>query len=99
VKYFPYILSGLYGVLALPLIAANNLAAFEQFILRRRAPSWIPLLGGLLGVAALRTLPIQGLRDYWWLPLFLDWGSIPGMSHVIWVRARRHRKSKTRRKE
>ena len=52
---------------------------------RRRAPSWIPLVGGVLGAVGLWTLPFPETRSLWWLPLFLDWGSIPGLTHaVVW---------------
>ena len=54
----------------------------------RRRPkyeSWVPLLGGLLGACAFFTLPIPSLKQWFWLPLVLDWGSIPGIAYtLIW---------------
>ena len=41
--------------------------------------SWVPLLGGLFGVAALLIVPIDGARTFWWLPLIVDFGSAPGL--------------------
>jgi hypothetical protein len=33
----------------------------------------VPLLAGLLAVLALLTLPIDGARRFWWLPLIVDY--------------------------
>ena len=58
---------------------------------RRPAPSWIPLIGGVLGVLGLLALPFPETRKLWWLPLFLDWGSIPGVTHALVWHLRRPR--------
>ena len=50
---------------------------------RRPAPSWLPLIGGLLGVTGFLLLPFSWAARVWWVPLFLDWGSIPGFTHTL----------------
>lgn len=56
------------------------------FVLKKKAPSWIPLLGGLLawGGMALFDHPIS---SYGWVGLLVDWGSIPGFAVVAWILA------------
>jgi hypothetical protein len=61
-------------------------------IFRGKHSSWIPLVGGLFGVAGVWLLPIAGSHFYWWLPLILDWGSLPGLLSTAWSFAsRKHR--------
>ena len=45
---------------------------------KQRAPSWVPLIGGITGTVAVFVSPIAWLHRYWWVPLVLDWGTIPG---------------------
>ncbi len=47
-------------------------------------PSWIPLFGGVCGAMGIGFLPVDAVKTFWWLPLFLDYGTIPGMLHTIW---------------
>ena len=59
-------------------VAGMNAALFWQGVVRRRkTSSVIPLIGGIFGVLALLSMPIQGVRWHWWLPLLLDWGGLP----------------------
>ena len=54
-------------------------------ICRRPAPSWIPLLGGAFGVAGLLCIPPAWGRTWFWIPLLVDWGSVPGIVEaVLW---------------
>lgn len=60
---------------------------FQSFVKKKQASSWIPLLGGLSGAAGLIALPSEQLGAYWFLPLFLDWGSIPGLAYSAFARS------------
>ncbi|MCW5790720.1 MAG: hypothetical protein KIT72_09890 [Polyangiaceae bacterium] len=66
-------------------IGSLNWAVFWLGHVRRvKAPSWTPLLAGLLGTAAVLLVPLD-LARFWWMPLVLDWGSVPGIAHaIIW---------------
>ncbi len=46
---------------------------------RRRGPSWIPLLGGIAGAAGTLLCPEVTVQRFWWLPLLVDWGCVPGL--------------------
>ena len=64
-------------------LAALNWYAFWTAIVRRqRAPSWIPLLAGMLGSTGVLLAPLPGVSWLWWLPFLLDWGSAPGLLHA-----------------
>jgi hypothetical protein len=65
-------------------LAILNAGVFWKVHVRKQeAPSWIPLLGGLFGVVGLLLLPFEATRDWWWIPLLLDWGCAPGIGHTI----------------
>lgn len=64
-------------------IAGFNWGVFwKGFVRRQEAPSWIPLLGGVLGALGLVAAPIPGTTALCWLPLLLDWGCAPGLLHT-----------------
>jgi hypothetical protein len=50
---------------------------------RKTHVSWIPLLGGLSGAAALLVMPIEGAWRYGWVPLVVEWGTLPGNLHAL----------------
>lgn len=57
-----------------------------------KAPSWIPLMGGLFGGIAMWILPSGDIRSWAWIPLLLDWGSLPGIGHsLLFHLFRKHR--------
>jgi uncharacterized membrane protein YhaH (DUF805 family) len=56
------------------------------------SPSWLPLLGGLAGLAAVLLEPNRILVRVWWLPLLLDAGSVPGLLWTAIWHFRRLRK-------
>jgi hypothetical protein len=52
---------------------------------RRRASSWIPLLGGGLAAIGLLTLPLSKPPWLWCTPLLLDFGCAIGLGYTaIW---------------
>jgi hypothetical protein len=62
------------------------------YVRKRKAPSWIPLVGGITGVIGLWLLPVPAAHRWWWVPLIVDWGSVPGISHATayYLIAHRH---------
>jgi hypothetical protein len=61
----------------------NAAVFYKLYIQKLPAPSWIPLLGGFLGVFALIFIPLDIAHKLAWLPLLLDPGSIPGILLTI----------------
>jgi hypothetical protein len=64
-------------------IIVLNWVVFARKINGRHAGSWTPLIGGGLGAVALAVSPVEALRGYWWIPLILDWGCLPGFGHAL----------------
>jgi len=54
------ILAALLGAVALLLIIGDGYIFFVCAVLRRRAPSWIPILGGLAGALGVLIFPVGG---------------------------------------
>lgn len=54
-----------------------------QWIVKREHSSWIPLVGGSLAAVGLTVIPFKQASTYWWLPLILDWGSLPGIGVTL----------------
>ncbi|MCA8915905.1 MAG: hypothetical protein KDB90_10880 [Planctomycetes bacterium] len=79
--------AGLLAALFVLLALGNGSIAFRAFVLKQKAPSWIPLIGGVAGAIAFIVVPIGGLWMWAWIPLLLDWGSIPGLMHtaLFWL--------------
>ena len=65
------------------IIALNWSTVWIGLVGRQRAPSWIPLLGGVFGAIGLAILPLPGAHRLCWVPLLVDWGSIPGIGLTI----------------
>ena len=42
----------------------------------------VPALAAGIGVLALLTCPTQGSFDFWWIPLVIDFGTLP---YVVWL--------------
>lgn len=86
----------LWWTLAAPLLLLGswllvlNWGAFWVTHIRRSnpAPSWIPLLPGLLLCGGLAMAPLS-LGWLCTLPLLLDWGAIPGITYTVLWHARR----------
>ena len=65
------------------LIYLNSTVFWKRYVKREHTSSWIPMLGGGLGAIALAVLPIANVNKWWWLPLLVDWGSLPGIIYTI----------------
>ena len=77
---------GLGGVLLLVSIWISLLnagVAWNLHVRKVRAPSWIPLMGGVCGAFGLLLIPVEIAHKLCWLPLILDYGSLPGLLHTI----------------
>jgi hypothetical protein len=78
------------GVAALYLSILNWIILVRRFT-RPRAPSWIPLIGGLLGAGALLLEPSGRLAPWWWAAFLVDGGWLPGLLSTAlahWLRGR-----------
>jgi hypothetical protein len=71
------------ALLFLVVAAFNGYVFVAATLLRKRAPSWIPLVAGISGVVAIIISPLGALRSWWWMPLVGDWGSLPGIGYAV----------------
>lgn len=78
---FRWVVAGLLGLVGVYLSAANWVILVQRFT-RKDGPSWIPLLGGVLGAAALLVQPSPLLRSWWWTFFLIDGGSMAGLLTV-----------------
>lgn len=62
-------------------VVMNWLVVF-QWLITKKHSSWTPLVGGVIAAFGVALIPSDAASRYWWLPLVLDWGSIPGLVHA-----------------
>jgi hypothetical protein len=62
----------IFGILAL-----LNAWTVIEYRLNNKHVSAVPLVGGIFGMIGLFILPVGSSETYWWLPLLLDYGSVP----------------------
>jgi hypothetical protein len=58
-------------------LAVFNAWTVANYFKTHKHASAIPLLGGVAGAVAISTLPVDHIGSWWWLPLLLDYGSLP----------------------
>jgi hypothetical protein len=81
------ILNGLY-------CAGGNWYCFYLiFIKKTHAPSWLPLIPGALMFFGFYFFPGNPWSAWAWIAFFLDWGSVPGISHALLFHLWRYLKS------
>ena len=90
-----YFMSFLLATLFLSLMLFNGYVFIAGLLLKKQTPSWIPMIGGLAGLLAIVAWPGEGAKSLWWLPLVLDWGSIPGVAHALGYHAIRSIKNRS----
>ena len=73
-----WFLTAILGAASLWLSLLNWYTLIRQTI-GKPSPSWIPLLGGVLGVLALWSAPGNELSRFFWLPLVVDGGCAPAL--------------------
>jgi hypothetical protein len=78
--------------LALWLSVLNWRVFWKRHVQKVQASSWLPLIGGGLGAVGIVVLPVAGSVAWCWIPLVLDWGSIPGIGYSLFFHLT-HRKS------
>ena len=61
----------------------NLVIAINNYLLGKKWVSMVPLVGGVAGVVGCLTFPSGKLFFYWWVPLLLDYGSIPITAHTL----------------
>ncbi len=53
-------------------------------LVKKKHSSWAPLAGGVFAAVGLAILPIAGVAKYWYVPVIVDYGCLPGMTHTAW---------------
>ena len=76
-------------LISLSIVVGNWGIFVNNYILRKQWSSAIPFLGGIVGAVGVALLPIAGIWKFAWLPLVLDWGSIPVVVVSLFLAARR----------
>ena len=71
-------------LLAVWLSALNWGVFWKRHVRGVATSSWIPFLGGSIGVVGLLSMPIPSAATWWWVPLLLDWGCVPGIGYSIY---------------
>ena len=71
------------------LISVGNVFSIIAYLWRKQHISAIPFIGGILGVCGFLAPPVGWLSHWWWLPLVIDYGSLPMMVvFFIWYAMR-----------
>jgi len=82
-----WICAVLFIALFLLLACINGYIFFCSLTGRKLPGSPTMLVGGIAGCIGLIIMPLEGSWKWAWLPLFLDYGTIPGLIyffHVMW---------------
>lgn len=59
-------------------MAVMNWAVFvNNHILKKKWTSAVPLVGGIAAAIGVICLPVNSSWKYAWIPLLVDWGSVP----------------------
>jgi hypothetical protein len=82
VETIRWLLTVVLAAFAVGLGAFNWRAFWVHGIRERGEPSAVPLVAAVLGILALFTCPLEGSGGYWWVPLALDFGSVP---YAFWL--------------
>lgn len=64
-------------------IMVMNWGVVFQWLWKRKHSSWIPFVGGGLAAVGSAVLPYSTVNGFWWLPLLVDWGCLPGVTYSI----------------
>jgi hypothetical protein len=83
-KIFLCVISGLCLASGTWISALNWVVFWKRHVLCLEAPSWIPLLGGGLVFTGLVVLPLKESPGWSWIPLFADWGCVPGIGYSLY---------------
>jgi len=72
------------GTLSLLICVKNAEVFIKREMLKRKAPSVIPFIGGIIGFFALRVCPLPAIGRWAWVALILDTGTI-GQAYYLWL--------------
>lgn len=64
-------------------LSVLNWICVVQGLRGRSSSSWMPLAGGVLGMAGCLVAPGDALEPWWWIPLVVDFGSAPGLTYTL----------------
>jgi hypothetical protein len=64
-------------------LAFGHLCCLIRYVVSHKHFSVIPLIGGIAGAIACRYAPNMTLRQSWWVPMIVDFGTLPSLT--IWV--------------
>lgn len=81
--YIRWVLASVLLFMALWVGLANWYIVFTAYFRKKPTGSWSPLLSGVCGAVGLLLLPVEGVKHLAWMPLLLDWGSLPGITVTI----------------
>ena len=59
------------------LISVGNAFSAVAYLWQKRHISAVPFIGGIVGVCGFLIAPTGWLSHWWWLPLVVDYGSLP----------------------
>ena len=80
-----WLIGSLLASAGLYVIVLNWSVFWKCHVAGREAPSWIPLLGGVMTSVGLFIIPynfgVLGMIS----PLLVDWGTVPGIAYSIFV--------------
>jgi hypothetical protein len=80
-------------IIGILISAANWIIFVKNYILQRKWASAVPFLGGISGAIGIISLPIAGSACYFWIPLIVDWGSLPAIIFSLIARFREKAKA------
>lgn len=78
-----YVIASCLGLLGLYVIMVH-VWIVAQSLMGRKAPSMVPLIGGVSASIALVVLPVDGSSRWWWLPLLMDPGCTGALVLMLW---------------
>ncbi len=82
------------GILGIYIITMNWYVFCNNYLLRNKWISAIPLIGAFLAMAFLFFCPFKWLNSFFWLPWIIDWGSLPLLLVSIFIAARNQKSTK-----
>ena len=72
-----WIASGILVLISLYMTLMNWAVFFNNYIFKKKWTSAVPLIGGIAGALGCVILPTEGSWRFFWIPLLIDWGSLP----------------------
>ena len=64
-------------VIGFGMIAYNAINFWVTVVLKNKASSAVPIIGGVAASIGVAIIPAEGIWKWSWIPLILDWGGLP----------------------